>query len=121
MDDVDKKIEHKISERLEQRIDDVFTNKLTEISNTRIKNRKNIVISCVSESVFTIIRKFAKQINFLQDGFIDNCFRVDKKADRNAKMYYRNLTIYTSAIFRTSRDIHLHLWTSVWLEMTEYT
>lgn len=100
LDDVDAKIEAKISERLTEQIELSISKQLAElnperqaslvapVSNNNTSNtyRKNIIITCVperiGENVVTIVKKIAKQVNFLQDSFIDNCFRIEKKLSR---------------------------------------
>lgn len=99
-DDVDARIDAKITEKLEDKIESIVTDNVSRLlaskhqatsvtptPNVTMNNyRKNIIITCVPEcvreNVVTIVRRIAKQVNFLQDAFIDNCFRVDKKMNR---------------------------------------
>lgn len=101
LEDVDARIDARISERLSERIESTVSKQLAQLNserpvssvahapNTNTINayRKNIVITCVpeheGENVVTLVRKIARQVNFTQDGFIDNCFRIDKRLPRS--------------------------------------
>lgn len=98
LEDVDARIEAKISEKLTEQIERSISKQLTDLNperpglsvapvhNTSNTYRKNIIITCVpereGENVVTLVRRIARQVNFLQDSFIDNCFRIDKKLSR---------------------------------------
>lgn len=99
-DEIDDKIDARITKKLENKVESLVTDNVSRllalkhpaISVTPAPNaafntyRKNIIITCVpeceGENIVTITRKIAKQVNFLQDAFIDNCFRIDNKQNR---------------------------------------
>lgn len=101
LEEVDVRIETKITEKLEEKFESFVTDNVSRLLVTQhpatsvtstptvaFNNyRKNIIITCVpeceGENVVIITKKIAKQVNFLQDAFIDNCFRIDKKENRS--------------------------------------
>lgn len=79
-DRIDKKIENKLNEALAVRTATQITDKSTN------PLRKNLIISgvpiCAEEDVVSIINKIAQRIDFKTENFIDNCYRIEKNADR---------------------------------------
>lgn len=92
LDIVDRRIESKILENLpELRNNLVAASKVSPTVDNNMSGsyRKNLIVTCVpvsdGEDVVVIIKKLAKQINFTQSQFIDNCFRVEKKGHQGAQ------------------------------------
>lgn len=67
--------------------------------------RKNVIITCVpinpEENVVSIVKKLAKQINFLQVNFIDNCFRIFRGESRHEHAKPPSILVkFTTEMFR---------------------
>lgn len=94
LDEIDVKIDEKIDASITSKIAELITSQTPSVPSpvttlapsVSSSYRKNLVITCVpeipGENVVTIVKKLAKQINFTQSGFIDNCFRVSKKENK---------------------------------------
>lgn len=121
MDLVDNSIELKLTESLENRIETAISTKLRTItsignnisappaSTSSSSYRKNVIITCVptiqGENPLQIAQKIAKQINFLQRDFVDNCFRVAKKQDdENVNESSKPPTILLKCTTEIARD-----------------
>lgn len=110
LDEIDGSIENKVEAAITNRLAELTTNHAT-ISNpapsVSSNYRKNLVATCVpevpGENVVTIVKRLAKQINFTQSGFIDNCFRVSKKDGRDTSDKPPTILIkFTTEISRDS-------------------
>lgn len=90
MDSIDRKVESAISAQLSHlsRNGDQANSSASSTTPSH-SYRKNVIITCVpeadNENVLQIVKSIAKQINFTISNFIDNCFRVEKKAIREGQ------------------------------------
>lgn len=110
-DIIDQRIENKV-----QALSSVPQPIVSTLNTTSNPYRKNLIITCVpehvGENVMSIVKKLAKQINFLQDSFIDNCFRVEKRNFRGTNEQSKPPAILLKCTTEIARDNFLRCYFS---------
>lgn len=109
-DSINHKIEAKFAELNRNQASSNF-NTHSAVPETAVGNssyRKNLVINGVpengNENVVHVIKKIAKQINFTQANFIDNCYRIEKKGERDTMSVSKPATILLKFTTELARD-----------------